>query len=90
MTEEAADQVDIEGARDGLAEKERVDREGRPRRGGEGAGGQVMPCRVGDDVRGDVIVGEDVSPASADQKVRLSRSARSARALRARGSTRKV
>ncbi len=63
MPDEAADQVQIEGARDGLREKERVGRDDLALSRGEGAGREVVPGDVrGDDIGREVLVDENVAP----------------------------
>ena len=60
MTEQTADEVDVERARDRLAEEEGIDRRPRARGGGQRLRGEMVPRRVRDHVRRDGVALEHV------------------------------
>ena len=80
MTEQAADEVHVERARDGLAEEERVDRRRLARRGRQRLHGEVMPRRVRDDVGGQRLCVEHVASSlrSPEREVQEERTVRTA------------
>ena len=59
VTEETSDEIDVERARDGLREEQRIG--AGAGRAGDGLRGQVVPCDVGHDVGRNVGVDEDVA-----------------------------
>ncbi len=63
VPEETSDQVNVECARDGLAEEHGVHRRPRSRLLRERAGSEMMPSRMRDDISFDAAVDEDVPSA---------------------------